>query len=149
MSNASVTVSGNLTSDPELKYTANGSARLGFSVASNRRYQTANGEWTEETSFFNVVAWRTVGENAANVLEKGMPVMVSGRLEQRTWEDNDGNKRSTVEIVADKIAVDTWGIESLVRRRGGSGNTQAAQNDRPAFQRPQRAMPADDPFGDF
>ena len=96
MSNADSTITGNLTSDPELKYASNGSARLTFSVASNRRYQK-DGEWQEETSFFNVVAWRNTAEHAARVLEKGLPVVVKGRLEQRSWEDKETQqKRSTI-----------------------------------------------------
>ena len=144
MSNADITVSGNLTVDPELKYGNNGNARLSFSVASNKRFQV-NGEWQEETSFFNVVAWRGIAEQAANVLEKGMPVIIKGRLEQRSWENAEGEKRSTVEIVADAIAVNTFGIESLVRRRGGAGGGGAS---RPATQQ-KATVPERDPFEDF
>ena len=144
MSNADITVSGNLTVDPELKYGTNGNARLSFSVASNKRFQV-NGEWQEETSFFNVVAWRGIAEQAANVLEKGMPVIIKGRLEQRSWENAEGEKRSTVEIVADAIAVNTFGIESLVRRRGGAGGGGAS---RPATQQ-KATVPERDPFEDF
>lgn len=145
MSNADITVTGNLTVDPELKFGANGNARLSFSVASNKRFQV-NGEWQEETSFFNVVAWRGTAEQAAAVLEKGMPVIVKGRLEQRTWETSEGEKRSTVEIVADAIAVNTFGIESLVRRRGGGGGGGATERQRiPA----KATVPASDPFEDF
>jgi len=144
MSNADITVSGNLTVDPELKFGNNGNARLSFSVASNKRYQV-NGEWQEETSFFNVVAWRGIAEQAANVLEKGLPVIIKGRLEQRSWENAEGEKRSTVEIVADAIAVNTFGIESLVRRRGGAGGGGAS---RPATQQ-KATVPERDPFEDF
>ena len=144
MSNADITVSGNLTVDPELKYGANGNARLSFSVASNKRFQV-NGEWQEETSFFNVVAWRGIAEQAANVLEKGLPVIIKGRLEQRSWENAEGEKRSTVEIVADAVAVTTFGIESLVRRRGGGGGGGAS---RPAPQQ-KATVPERDPVEDF
>lgn len=145
MSNADITVTGNLTVDPEVKISANGHARLSFSVASNKRFQT-NGEWQEETSFFNVVAWRGIAEQAASVLEKGLPVIVKGRLEQRTWEDKEsGQKRSTVEIVADAIAVNTFGIESLVRRRGGGGGGTSNQ---PTSQQ-KATVPDRDPFEDF
>lgn len=145
MSNADITVTGNITADPELKFSANGAARLSFSIASNRRYQV-NGQWEEETSFFNVCAWRYTAENAANVLGKGMPVIVKGRLEQRSWEDNDGNKRSTVEIVADNIAVNVNGIESLERRRSSeNGGNNKSQSSR----KPSASVPASDPFEDF
>jgi len=148
MSNAEITVIGNITADPEMKFTPNGNARLSFSVASNRRYQ-ANGEWQEETSFFNVCAWRYTAENAANVLEKGMPVVVKGRLEQRSWEDTEGQKRSTVEIVADHIAVSCNGIETMTRRRGNGQGGSAPQGR--SNQAPQRraTVPASDPFDDF
>lgn len=146
MSNADITVTGNLTVDPELKFGANGNARLGFSIASNKRYQV-NGEWKEETSFFNVTAWRTLAESAASVLEKGMPIIVKGRLEQRSWEDSEGNKKSTVEIVADTIGVNTFGIESLERRRGGAGNSGG--NERPRVPAKAAAVPSSDPFEDF
>lgn len=145
MSNADITVTGNITMDPELKFGSNGNARLGFSVASNKRYQV-NGEWKEETSFFNVVAWRGIAEQAAAVLEKGLPVIVKGRLEQRSWETPEGEKRSNIEIVADAIAVNTFGIESLVRRRGGGGG----QSEDSRSSSPQRAtVPSSDPFEDF
>ena len=93
MSNADVTIKGNVTADPEVKFSNNGNARLLFSVASNRNFQV-NGEWQKETSFFNVVAWRKTAEDAAAILEKGLPVIITGRLEQRTWDDKDsGQKR--------------------------------------------------------
>ena len=145
MSNADITVQGNLTGDPELTYGGNGTARLSFSVASNKRYKVGD-EWKEETSFFNVTAWRWTAENAANVLEKGLPVMIKGRLEQRSWENKEGEKRSTVEIVADAIAVNSSGIESLERRRGGSGGEGGAS--RPAPQN-KATVPANDPFDVF
>ena len=143
MSNADITVTGNITVEPELKFSANGNARLGFSVASNKRFQV-NGEWQEETSFFNVVAWRGIAEQAAAVLEKGMPVVVKGRLEQRSWETTEGEKRYNIEIVADAIAVNTFGIESLVRRRGGAGGGSS----KPAPQK-RATVPSSDPFEDF
>lgn len=145
MSNADVTVTGNLTVDPELKFGNGGTARLSFSIASNRRYQV-NGEWTEDTSFFNVVAWRGIAESAAAVLEKGLPVIIKGRLEQRSWEDKEsGQKRSTVEVVADSIAVNTIGIESIVRKSRQDGG-----ENRPRAQARQSAsVPNSDPFEDF
>lgn len=143
MSNADVFVTGNLTADAELKYLDNGTPRLSFSVASERRYQV-DGEWKGETSFFNVTAWRRVAEDAAAVLEKGLPVIVKGRLEQRSWEDKEtGSKRSTVEIVADTIAVNTYAIESMTRkRRDGDGNSSAPQQAK-------RSVPNSDPFENF
>lgn len=149
MSNADVTVTGNITVDPELKFGAGGAGRLGFSIASNKRYQK-DGEWVEETSFFNIVAWRTLAERSAEVLEKGMPVVIKGRLEQRSWDDNDGNKRSTVEIVADTIAVNIYGIESMERRRGNGGGSSSSGNaNRSGGGSRSSSTPSHDPFEDF
>ena len=150
MSNADTVITGNLTSDPEVKHASNGAARLTFSIASNRRYQV-NGEWQEETSFFNVVAWRKTAEHGARVLEKGLPVVIKGRLEQRSWEDKEtGQKRSTVEVIADTIAVNSYGIASLERQRGGAsgGGGQRVQNQ-PAPAAAGAAFPSNDPFEDF
>lgn len=97
-----VTVIGNMTRAGELRYTAGGRAVVSFGVAANRRYQQ-NGEWVEETSFFDVTAWADLAEHVAACLEKGSRVVVHGRLSQRSWEGNDGEKRSKIEIVADDI----------------------------------------------
>tara|TARA_R100001509_G_scaffold129954_1_gene83278 strand:+ start:199 stop:633 length:435 start_codon:yes stop_codon:yes gene_type:complete len=144
MSNADVVVTGNVTADPELKYASNGSARVSFSVASERRYQV-NGEWTGETSFFNVVAWRKVAEDAASILEKGLPVLVKGRLEQRTWQDKEsGANRSTVELVADTVGVNVYGIENVTRK---ARKDSSAGSSTPA--REKATVPSSDPFEDF
>ena len=105
MSNGnSVTLVGNLTRDPELRFTASGAATATFGLAVNRRWQNRQtNDWEEATSFFNVVCWREMADNAAESLSKGMRVLVTGRLEQRSWETDNGEKRSVVEIVADEI----------------------------------------------
>jgi len=111
---SNITVVGNLTREPELRYTPGGSGVANFGIAVNRRWQS-NGEWQESTSFFNVVAWRELAENCAASLEKGARVIVSGRLEQRSW-DKDGEKQSTVEIVADEIGPSLrWATASIER----------------------------------
>ena len=102
MSNSQTTMIGNLTRDPELRYTTGGQAVASFGLAVNRRWQK-NGEWQEETSFFNVTAWGELGENSAASLPKGSRVIVYGRLTQRSYETNEGEKRSVVEVVADEI----------------------------------------------
>lgn len=102
MSDNTITLTGNVTRDPELRYTTGGKAVASFGLAVNRRYQT-NGEWQEHTSFFDIVAWGTLGENAAGSLAKGNRVVVSGRMDQRNWETEDGDKRSKLELVADEI----------------------------------------------
>lgn len=101
MPDASISLTGNVTRDPEIKYLPNGSANCRFGLAVNRRYQT-NGEWQEQTSFFDVVCWKDLAENVVASLSKGSRVMVIGRPEQRSWE-KDGQKRSTVEIIADEV----------------------------------------------
>jgi single-strand DNA-binding protein len=100
----SITVVGNLTRDPEMRYTANGISTASFGVAVNRswRNQQTN-EWEERTSFFNVVCWRQLADNVAASLKKGMRIVATGRLEQRSWETEQGEKRSVVEIVADEV----------------------------------------------
>src|SRR5690606_7645679 len=102
MADSTVTLIGNITRDPELRYTTGGRGVASFGLACNRRYQV-NGEWQEQVSFFNVVAWGTLGENVAASLTEGTRVIVTGRLEQRSWETQDGEKRSVVEIVADEV----------------------------------------------
>jgi single-strand DNA-binding protein len=100
----SVTLVGNLTRDPEMRFTAGGQANCQFGMAVNRswRNQQTN-EWEERTSFFNVVCWREMAENVSASLRKGARVVVTGRLEQRSWETEQGDKRSVVEVVADEI----------------------------------------------
>jgi single-strand DNA-binding protein len=121
MNNAQITIVGNCTADPELKYFESGSAKLTFSVATDRSWKKGD-EWETQTSFFNVIAWRDVAENAADILQKGMRVVVVGRLEQRSWEDKDTKeKRYAIEVVADEIAASVKGIESATRRQRGEG----------------------------
>jgi single-strand DNA-binding protein len=101
----SITISGNITREPEMRYTPSGISKVTFGVAVNRSWRNQQTqEWDEQTSFFNVVAWRQLAENASASLAKGSRVVVSGRLEQRSWETEAGEKRSIVEIVADDIA---------------------------------------------
>jgi single-strand DNA-binding protein len=98
------TITGNLTREPELRYTREGQATTQLGVAVNRRWQDrATQEWQEATSFFDVICWRELAENAALTLTKGMRVIVTGRLEHRTWETEEGEHRSKVEITADEI----------------------------------------------
>jgi single-strand DNA-binding protein len=104
MTITSTTIVGNLTRDPEIRYTRDGQATTSLSVAVNRRWQDrTTKEWEESTSFFGVVCWRDLAENVALSLTKGARVVVTGRLEQRSWESDEGDKRSKVEIVADEI----------------------------------------------
>src|SRR5260370_10157333 len=101
----SITISGNITRDPEMRYTPSGVSKVSFGVAVNRSWRNQQTqEWDEQTSFFNVVAWRQLAENVGASLAKGSRVVVTGRLEQRSWETEQGEKRSIVEIVADDVS---------------------------------------------
>lgn len=102
MSN-SVTLIGNLVDDPELRFTPSGVALAKIRMAVNRRWRGQDGEWQEDTSFFNGTVWREQAETVAESLQKGMRVIVSGRLEQRSWETQEGDRRSVVEIQIDEI----------------------------------------------
>ena len=146
MSQSPATLIGNVTQDPELTFTTSGIAKLSFSIASNYSYTDASGEKQEKASFFNVIAWRFLAEDSAAVLEKGVGVIVTGRLEQRSWEDKEGNKRQTVELVADSIGVQTRSIESFERKKRQQGDAPAA---RPAAKRSAPAAvtpPEEEPF---
>jgi single-strand DNA-binding protein len=111
----SVTLVGNLTKDPELRYTPSGAGVASFGLAVNRRYQV-NGEWQEQTSFFNIVAWSELGENAAASLSKGMRVIVTGRLEQRSYETKEGEKRSVTEVRAEELGPSLRWAQAQVER---------------------------------
>jgi len=94
---------GNLTRDPELRYTPNGTAVAGFGVAVNRRYTTKEGDRKEEVDFFEVEVWDKQAENCNEYLSKGRGILIEGRLRQDRWEDESGNKRSKLKIVASSI----------------------------------------------
>ncbi|MBI4885006.1 MAG: single-stranded DNA-binding protein [Actinobacteria bacterium] len=129
MADSTVTIVGNLTRDPELRFTAGGKGIASFGVAVNRRWQ-ANGEWQEKVSFFNVTAWDTLGENCAASLTKGMRIIVTGRLEQREYETKEGEKRNVVEIVADEIGPSLrWAraeVERIARDSGGGSSSSGS-----------------------
>ncbi|MFH0777996.1 MAG: single-stranded DNA-binding protein [Candidatus Eisenbacteria bacterium] len=98
-----VLLSGRLTRDPELRYTPSGVAVLTFSLAANRRYKDQSGEWKEEVTFVNVVTWQRQAELASEFLKKGSAAFVEGRLQSRTWETNEGTKRSVIEVRAERL----------------------------------------------
>ncbi len=123
-----VTVVGNLTDDPELRYTPNGAAVVNFSVAVSPRIRDEAGNWKDgETSFFRINAWRTLAENVAESLTRGTRVVVSGRLKQRSWETQEGERRSVIEIEADEIGPSLkWATAKLERNnRSGGGEWSA------------------------
>ena len=127
MSN-STTITGNLTREPEIRYTKEGQATTQLGVAVNRRWQDrTTQEWQEATSFFDVVCWRDLAENVALSLTKGMRVVVTGRIEQRSWETDDGEHRSKVEIVADEIGPSLRFATADVQRTRRQGSRGGAR----------------------
>ena len=99
-----VTVVGNLTREPELRYMPNGAAVAKLGIAVNRFYVNRNGEPVQQTDFFTVNVWRDLAENVAESLKTGARVLVTGRLQSRSWESEDGQKHSAVEIEAEEVA---------------------------------------------
>ncbi len=97
-----VILMGNLTRDPELRQIPSGQSVCTFSLALNRSYKGADGEWQEATDYIDVVAWGPLGERVAQYVTKGRPVLVNGRLQSRSWEQ-DGQKRSKVEVNAQDV----------------------------------------------
>ncbi|MBC8364207.1 MAG: single-stranded DNA-binding protein [Actinobacteria bacterium] len=117
-----VTVVGNVTRDPELRFTPGGAPVTNFSVAWNRKDQ--NDE--DVVSFFDITCWRSLAENVAESITKGQRVIVYGRLEHRSWENNDGERRSKVEIIADDVAPSLrWATAETTRNefRGDGGGS--------------------------
>ncbi len=94
---------GNLTRDPELRYIPNGSAVANLRLAINRTYKNQNGEQKEEVTYVGVVVWGKQAETCAEYLSKGSPIFVEGRLQSRQWETDDGQKRSVLEVVAERV----------------------------------------------
>jgi single-strand DNA-binding protein len=124
---STVTLTGNLTRDPELRFTPTGQANASFSLAVNRRWQNRQtNEWEEATSFFDVICWSTLAENVAQSLTKGTRVVVTGRLDQRSWENQEGEKRSKVEINADEVAPSLRWATAQVSKTERQSSTPAA-----------------------
>lgn len=142
MSNSAVTLVGNLTNDPEMRFTDGGNGKVSFGMAVDRNWKSGD-EWKTETSFFNVIGWDPIGSEAARVLSKGTRVTVVGRLQQRSYE-KDGEKKTIVEVVADEIAVSVRVIDDFNRKQmGKGGDTAAAAPAKPAQ---PKIAPADEPF---
>lgn len=116
-----VILMGNLTRDPELRTTPNGQSVCSFSLALNRSYKGADGNWTEVTDYVDIVAWGPLGERVAQYLSKGRPALVNGRLQSRSWEQ-EGVKRSKVEVVANDVTF-------LGGRDGGNGGGYSGGSD--------------------
>jgi single-strand DNA-binding protein len=123
-----VVVTGNLTRDPELRNTPNGTALCKLRVAVNSRRKNESGDWVDKPNYFDVTVWGAQGENCATYLSKGRPVAIEGRLDWREWETQEGGKRQAVEIIANSV--------QFLGSRDGGGNSNsngiAAQSDVPA-----------------
>jgi single-strand DNA-binding protein len=121
-----ITICGNITRDPELRFTPGGNAVTTFSIAVNKRVQDKNtSEWVDDVDFFNVVAWFRLAENCAESLKKGDRVIVSGRLSQRSWEDKEGSKRSFVEVIANNIGASLEFASCEIRKNPKAEPAQA------------------------
>jgi single-strand DNA-binding protein len=121
-----VVITGNLTRDPELRSTPGGTSVCKLRVAVNSRRKDQSGQWVDKPNYFDVTVWGAQGENCATYLSKGRPVAVEGRLDWREWEDKEGGKRQSVEIIANSVQF----LGS--RDGGGNGNGFSPQSDVPA-----------------
>jgi len=145
MSN-SITIVGNLTRDPEIRYTGSNRAVANMGVASSRRYQI-NGEWQEETTFFNLTAWGSLGENAASSLKKGDRVLVSGRMQSREYE-TDGVKKVAWDLIVDEIGPSLrWARADVEKVKTDQSGSTAAPAPA-AGSKPRPAHSGDPVFGD-
>jgi single-strand DNA-binding protein len=123
-SDNTVSLVGNITDDPELRFTPSGSAVANFTVAVNRRFKSQDGQWEDKLDgFFRCSCWRDMAENVSETLKKGMRVMVVGRLQQRSWEDGDGNKRSSFEIAVDEVGPSLRWASASVQKSNRSGGS--------------------------
>jgi single-strand DNA-binding protein len=122
-----VVLTGNLTRDPELRNTNSGTPVCSLRIATNSRRKDASGTWVEKPNYFDVTVWGAQGENCAQYLSKGRPVAVDGRLDWREWQDQQGNKRQSIDIIADSV-------QFLGSREGGgdNGGRFTPQSDVPA-----------------
>ncbi len=98
-----VLLMGRLTRDPESRYTPSGAAVLNFRLAVNRRFRDQSGEWRDDTCYIDIVAWQQLAERLSQTLKKGSAVFVEGRLQSRSWETQEGQKRTTIEVNAASV----------------------------------------------
>jgi single-strand DNA-binding protein len=124
-----VVLTGNLTTDPELRsLPGSGTSVCKLRVACNTRRKGAGGDWEDKPNFFDVTVWGAQGENCARYLSKGRPVAIDGRLEWREWQDKDGNKRQSIEIIADSVQF----LGGRDDSGGGQSNGFTPRSDVPA-----------------
>jgi single-strand DNA-binding protein len=133
---------GNLGKDPEVRYTASGTAVAGFSLATSDRIKNKNGEWEDRTEWHNITLWGRLAEIAGEYLAKGKSVYIEGRLQTRKWQDRDGKDRYTTEIVGDRMQMLSGKGEGGGRPQGGRSDG----NDAPAFEEPPFNPDDDIPF---
>lgn len=134
---------GNLTRDPELRYLPSGMAVTDVGLAVNDRRKSSNGEWVDETTFVDVTVWGRTAEVMSEYLSKGSPVLIEGRLKLDSWESQDGQKRSKLKVVAERMQM--LGGRSQGGSEGGGNRSGARQNTQNnAF---SQAAPADEDFG--
>ncbi len=154
MADNTITVVGNLTRDPELRFTQSGRARAVLGIAVNRRWMNRQtNDWEEQVSFFNVVCWAETAENVSESLAKGNRVVVTGRLEQRSWDTPEGEQRSIIEIVADEIAPSLrWATVEITRTprgpapEGGAGRDRRSGQEWEAPSGTAQHAPEEEPF---
>src|SRR4051812_32585656 len=153
MPDNTVTLVGNVTDDPELRFTPSGRPVANFTVAVNRRFKNNDGQWEDRLDgFFRCNVWGDMAENTAETLQKGTRILVTGRLQQRSWEDGDGNRRSAIEVQVDEVGPSlkwsTATVQKSQRSRGGSGGGGqgggGSEWSPPAQSQPQSAPPAQD-----
>ena len=125
-----VTITGNATREPELRFTPAGQPVASFGVAVNRRWQNKQTqEWEESTSFIDVTCWADLAENVAESVDRGSRITVTGRLDQRSWETQEGDKRSKVEIVADDVAISLKWATAEVKKNTRSGDSNSGSKN--------------------
>ncbi|WP_375405275.1 single-stranded DNA-binding protein [uncultured Amnibacterium sp.] len=147
-----ITVVGNLTSDPELRYTQNGLAVANFTIASTpRNFDRASNEWKDgEALFLRASVWRDFAEHVAGSLTKGSRVMATGRLKQRSYETKEGEKRTSIELEVDEIGPSLRYATAQVTRASGGGGGRGqvgGGNGGGGGGRPQQSQPQADPWG--
>ena len=125
-----VVLTGNLTADPELRALPSGTSVCKLRVACNTRRKSAGGEWEDKPNYFDVTVWGAQGENCARFLSKGRPIALDGRLEWREWQSDDGQKRQSVDIIADTVQF-LSGRDDAGNGNGYSSSVSASESDVP------------------
>lgn len=122
----SVTLVGRLTRDPEVRFTQKGQAMCRFDIAVNRRYKDGTGNWTDDVSYIPVVVWGDAASRCGERLKKGLPVHVDGRLQSRSWETKEGQKRTSIEVIARRV--------QFLSRAAGAGEGAPEGEEEPGTQ---------------